>query len=137
MILSNIKGRPTKITHTKYSIKWDNPSRSIAQFNTKQFFKNYWLTDVVCEEFKIPGSKLRIDLINFTKKIVVETSGRQHEKFVKFFHKNRVGFLKSIKRDFKKINWIESNGFTFLEIYDSEVKDLSADFLAEKFNLIL
>jgi len=137
MIISNMKGRPTKVSHTKYSIEWDHPSKSAPQFATKQFFKKYWIADVVCEEFKIPGSKLRIDLINFTKKIAIETSGRQHEKFVKFFHKNRVGFLKSIKRDFEKINWIESNGFVFLEIYDFETKDLSAELMAEKFNLIL
>ena len=137
MFLINTKGRTVKVNPAKYIAKWDNPSKSAPQFATKFFFKKYWITDLVCEEFKVPGTRLRIDLINFTKKIVVETSGRQHEKFVEFFHGNRAGFLKSIKRDFTKIKWAESNGFVFMEIYDSETKNLSADFIKNKFNIEL
>lgn len=137
MILLDLKGRQRKVSYDKYLVKWDEIRGSKAQFNTKQFFKKYWIHDVVCEEFIIPGSRLRLDLINFTKKIAIETSGAQHETFNKFFHKNRIGFIKSVKRDFQKIEWLEKNSITLIEIYDSEVPDLSEDFLLAKFNLIL
>lgn len=137
VILSNLRGNPFKVSLTKYIVKWNSPSKSAPQFATKKFLHNFWSADIVCEEFKIPGTMLRIDLINFTKKIIVETSGKQHEEFVKFFHGNRVGFLKSIKRDFSKIKWAEINGFKFLEIYDHEAKNLSVDFFEKKFNLKL
>lgn len=137
MILLDLKGRQRKVSFHKYLVKWEEVRGSNAQFNTKQFFKNYWIHDTVCEEFIIPGSRLRLDLINFTKKIAIETSGAQHEKFNKFFHKNRIGFIKSVKRDFQKIEWLENNGISLIEIYDSEVKNLSKDFLQDKFNLFL
>lgn len=137
MILINTKGRPVRVNPVKYLVKWNKPCKSAPQLATKVFFKNYWSADLVCEEFKVPGTRLRIDLINFTKKIIVETSGKQHEQFVEFFHGNRTGFLKSIKRDFTKIKWAEINDFLFVEIYDSETKNLSADFIKNKFNIIL
>jgi hypothetical protein len=137
MFILNLKGRPVKININKSRIKWDKKVGSNAQFKTKQFFKSFWIQDLVCEEFVIPQSRLRIDLINFTKKIIVETSGQQHENFVEFFHGNRVGFLKSIKRDYSKIKWSEINDFLFLEIYDTETDLLSEDFIQKKFNLKL
>jgi hypothetical protein len=130
MLIPNISGvREVNVNLSKYKVKWDEFRASGAQSRAKQFFKPWWVADQVCEEFKIPGSRLRIDLINFSKRIVVEISGQQHEKFVKFYHKNRQGFLKSIKRDFKKINWVKNiMGFNFVEVYDSEVDDLSVSY---------
>lgn len=137
MVLYNLNGRQLKVNPIKYLVKWDKQTRSAPQTATKKFLHRYWNSDLVCEEFKIPGTRLKIDIINFTKKIIVEVSGKQHENFVKFFHGNRAGFLKSIKRDFSKIKWAEMNNFTFVEIYDSEVSDLSEHFFEEKFNIKL
>jgi very-short-patch-repair endonuclease len=136
-ILVDIRGRQKKVSISKYFVEWDKIVGSNAQFSTKQFLRKYWLGETVCEEFRIPGSRLRIDLINFSRKVVVEVSGRQHENFNKFFHKNRIGFIKSIKRDFEKIHWIETNGFSLIEIYDYEVENLNTDFIKEKFGIDL
>lgn len=136
MEIPSLNGKPRRVNLAKYRVNWDEHRASKAQFNAKQFFKKFWLADYVLEEMVIPGSRLRIDLINFSKKIVVEISGAQHETFVKFFHKSRLGFLKSVKRDFKKINWVENHlGFTFLEIYDKEVDSLSAEGIEKKFGI--
>lgn len=137
MTILNLKGNPVKVNSSKYKINWDKKIGSNPQFKTKQFLKNFWLSESVCEEFIIPSTRLRVDFINFTKKIVIEVSGQQHENFVKFFHRTRVGFLKSIKRDFSKIKWAEINNFTFIEIYDYEVESLSRDFIEKKFNINL
>lgn len=136
--LPSIRGFPKKVNINKKLIKWDDPSASSAQFKTKKFLKDYWAPDRVCEEFIIPGSRLRIDFINFSKKIVIEVSGQQHEKFVKFYHKNRLNFLSSVKRDMQKIDWVESKmKFKFIEIYDNEVDMLSENFFLERFDINL
>lgn len=138
MTIPSIRGFPRKININKYLIDWEKPSASDAQFKTKLFLKEYWSADRVCEEFLIPGSRLRIDFINFSKKIVLEVSGQQHEKYVKFYHKNRLNFLSSVKRDMQKIDWVENKiKFKFLEIYDSEVKELSLSFILNKFKIDL
>jgi hypothetical protein len=69
--------------------------------------------------------------------IAVEVSGQQHESFSKFFHKTRIGFIKSIKRDFQKIKWLESNNINLIEIYDYETLDLSKNKIEKKFNISL
>ena len=137
MILFDLKNRARKIYPSRYKVNWDKQIGSNAQFQAKQFIKPYWQTDNVCEEFVIPGSRLRVYLINFSKKVAIEISGSQHENYTKFFHKNRLGFIKSIKRDFEKIKWLEMNQFTLIEIYDSEVPLLTKDFFEKKFNFNL
>jgi hypothetical protein len=137
MLLLDIRGKQRKVYPSKYKIDWDSKRASEPQFRTKQFLKEFWLGDNVCEEFIIPGSRLRIDLINFSKMIAVEVSGQQHESFSKFFHKTRIGFIKSIKRDFQKIKWLESNNINLIEIYDYETLDLSKNKIEKKFNISL
>jgi hypothetical protein len=137
MILLDIRGRERKISPSKYRIEWDKERASAPQYRAKQFLKEFWLGDTVCEEFIIPGSRLRVDLINFSKMIAVEVSGQQHESFSKFFHKTRIGFIKSIKRDFQKIKWLESNNISLIELYDYETLDLSKNKIEKKFNISL
>jgi len=137
MILLDIRGRERKISPSKYRIEWEKERASVPQYRTKQFLKEFWLGDTVCEEFIIPGSRLRIDLINFSKMIAVEVSGQQHESFSKFFHKTRIGFIKSIKRDFQKIKWLEINNIKLVEIYDCETLGLNKKEIEKKFDIAL
>jgi hypothetical protein len=137
MLLYDIRGRQKNVNISKYQINWNNKRASEAQFRTKRFLKEFWSGDFVCEEFIIPGSRLRIDLLNFSKKIAIEVSGQQHENFNKFFHKSRIGFIKSIKRDFQKIKWLESNEIILIEIYDHETVNLNKEAIEKKFSIIL
>jgi hypothetical protein len=136
MILLDIRGKPKKV-YPSNRIKWNIKRASDAQYRTKLFLKEFWEQDSVFEEFIIPGSRLRVDFINFTKKIAVEVSGRQHEEFNKFFHKNRIGFIKSVKRDFQKIKWLEINDIKLIEIYDHETFNLNKKEIEQKFSVIL
>jgi hypothetical protein len=135
MKFKNIYGREVNKNITPYITDWNEVKGSKAQFNVKKFFEQYWSGQVICEEFPVAGSRMRCDLINFTKKIAVETHGQQHDKFVPFFHKNRTNFKKSFKRDLVKYNWLELNGFTVIEIFDNEIKDLSREWIKEKFGI--
>jgi very-short-patch-repair endonuclease len=127
--------KAVEVSVNKYLVDWDAECRSIFQRDVKQFFKKYWSNHKVLEEFRLPGSLLRVDLVNLNKKLLVETNGKQHEEYNKHFHKgSRVNFLKQIQRDQQKRDWAEANGFTMIEI---EPKDLplSLEFFRKQFNV--
>ena len=79
---------------------------------------------------------MTVDILNATKKLAVEVQGKQHGEFNKFFHSNsRLKYLEGIKRDIKKAEWLENNGFILLEIEENEVDSLSLEFFLDKFGM--
>ena len=63
---------------------------------------------------------------------------KNSSNFNKFFHANsRVNYLKSINRDFKKLEWLEQNDYNLIEINHDEVDLLSKDFFKNKFKVDL
>jgi hypothetical protein len=118
-------------------IDWSGKSRSKLQFKAKQFFKKHWYEHICYEEFPVYGTRMSVDLLNATKRIAIEVNGAQHDTYNKFFHKNKVNFFNSIKRDFKKRKWLESNDFLLIEINEDEVNKLSKSFIKNKFDVLL
>lgn len=128
--LYNIRGKLQSRIVTRFLINWEKKSRSKIQFKVKQFLKAYWENHVVYEEFPVYGTRMKVDILNATKKIAVEVNGRQHSNFNAFFHNNsRAKYLASIKRDVQKREWLEKNGFTLIEIEEHEVNELSEEFI--------
>jgi|TARA_R110000751_G_scaffold55_4_gene246 hypothetical protein len=138
MRLYNVYGKLQKKNISPYLIKWDGSSRSKIQYAVKQFLKPFWKAQRVYEEFPVYGTRLKVDILNATKKIAIEVNGRQHSSFNKFFHSNsRTNYLKSIKRDIQKSEWLEKNDFMLIEIEQDEVCKISKDFFKKKFNITL
>jgi hypothetical protein len=137
MKLYNISGKLVSKNVTKYLIKWDKESKSKIQFQTKQFLKPYWKGLIVYEEFPVYGSLLKVDIVNATLKIAVEVHGPQHGELHYFHNNSPNNYLESIKRDYKKLQWLEKNKFTIVEINHDEVDTLSKEFFKEKFNICL
>ena len=134
MRLYNIYGRLVSKNVQKYRINWEKKSRSKIQFKIKQLLKPIWENQIVYEEFPVYGSKMKVDILNATKKIAVEIQGRQHSEFNKFFHKNsRTEYLQSIKRDQEKALWLQQNGFELIEITEEEIKNSSEEYLLKYF----
>lgn len=108
-----------------YLIDWDSPSRSKIQFQTKQFLKKYWSKHIVFEEFPVAGTKLSLDFYNANKKIAVEVQGKQHTKYVPFFHgENKINYLNQLKRDQDKLKFCEANDIQLVEVYqDDEINE--------------
>ena len=132
MRLYNVKGKLQSKLVTKFLIDWGKKSRSKIQFKVKQFLKPYWQNHVVYEEFPVYGTLMKVDILNATKKIAVEVNGRQHSNFNAFFHNNsRAKYLASIKRDVKKREWLEKNGYNLIEIEEHEVNKLSEEFIVK------
>lgn len=137
MRLLNVKGKLVNKNVDRYKVKWDGKCRSNLQFKVKKFFEKYWKNHIgVYEEFPVYGTKLKVDLINLTKKIAVESNGPQHDSFNKFFHNNsRVDYLNSIKRDMKKYEWLESNSIKLIEIEEKDLDKLSPQYILDLFGI--
>lgn len=131
--------KEVNISIAKYLIDW-NPEREVSkpQGKVKAFLRPYWKHDVVLEELKLPKCLLRCDLCNVSKKIIVEISPQStHLKFNKFMHGTLSQYLQVMKRDEQKRLWAEQNGFTFVELHDEEINNLSKEMFKEKFDVDL
>lgn len=137
MRLIGINGRLINKNVSKYKINWSKPSASNLQYQVKQFLCPYWKHHIVYEEFPVYQTRMRVDILNATKRIAVEVNGTQHSQYSKFFHGNRANYLRSIKRDFKKLEWLELNKFKLIEIEADEVEQLTEEFIEKKFNIII
>lgn len=104
-----------------YIIDWSTDSRSKFQTEVKKFLHNYWVNNIVFEEFPIVGTRLTLDFYNANKKIAIEVQGRQHTGYVQFFHQNRMNFLNQLNRDKKKERFCELNAITLVTIYENDI----------------
>ena len=121
MRLKNIRGIYKYKNCNKYRVNWDKPCLSKFQFDVKQFLRKYISNHVVFEEFPVYGSKMHVDLFDATSFVVYETQGQQHDTYNKFFHGNRVGLGRQIKRDSAKYDWCVANEITYVEIYPEDM----------------
>ena len=137
MRLYNVRGILQSKNVNKYLIDWDSSCKSKIQKKVKDFFRSHWENHIVYEEFPVFGSRLKVDLLNATKKIAVEIQGKQHTSYSKFFHCSRTGYWKSIKRDVTKENWLINNEFQLVEVNYDEVDSLSKKFLKQHYGIIL
>lgn len=127
MKFKTIYGKEKTLKNSRqYLIDWRKKTRSKFQDEVKKFLYPYWKNDVVFEELRLVETRLTFDFFNANKKIAIEVQGQQHTKFVPFFHGSRAKFLQQLKRDSKKYDFCEINGFKLVEIYD--VKELTKDF---------
>lgn len=138
MRLKNIRGRLQTKNVTKYLIDWRKSSRSKLQTKAKRFFQKYWKNHIVYEEFPVYGTRMKVDFLNATKKVAIEVNGPQHSSYNSFFHKkSRLNYLKSIKRDHQKAQWLEMNGYDLIELTTEEVIGLSEEFLIKNKKILI
>lgn len=107
----------------KYLINWESSSRSKFQTRVKNFLEKFWDQDVIFEEFPVIGTRLSLDFYNANKKVAIEVQGRQHTKYVKFFHRDRLNYLSQLKRDQKKETFCELNQIKLVTIYEKDIID--------------
>jgi len=137
MTLYNIRGKLAKKNVTPYIIVWDGPSKSKLQARVKQFLKPFWIGHIVYEEFPVYGTALKVDILNATLRVAIEVNGPQHSKFHYFHGGEPINYLDAVKRDVKKIEWLEKNEFNYIEINYDEVDGLSKEVFKEKFGVAL
>lgn len=124
------------VNTTKYKIDWDKaPSK--GQLQLQQFLKQYLFNSIVLAEYRIPGSLSRLDIFCVTKKIVFEFDGKFHNTYVPHFHRNKLGFANTIKKDIAKEEWCEKNGIKVIRIEDKDLPLLTYDFFVKEFDVYL
>lgn len=122
------------ISLKKYAIDWEKaPSK--GQRVLQDFLYQFWHNQLILGEMRIPGTLWRFDIVNCNKRIIFEFSPIHHFAFNKFFHKNRAGYLKSLKSDVLKQKWAEENDFKVIEITDEDLPKLSLKYIEEKFGV--
>lgn len=138
MRVVGLNGRQYNLKVADYLIDW-HPKREVSapQAEVKRFLYPFWRTAVVTEETRIPGTRMRIDLINWTKRVVIEVSPQSSHSYNSFFHKSRVGFSAAVKRDLDKGRWCEANGFTLCELSEEDIAQLSPAFFLKHYDLTL
>ena len=132
----NLNGKVRDVNISDYIVDWERVV-SKPQKTVKDFLRKYWKTDIVLEEFRIPNSLMRIDILNFSKKIAVEVSPSSSHSFNPFFHQNSPAkFLASLKRDIKKKDFCVLNGYTLVEVFDEDFP-LTKNFFKDKYDIDL
>jgi len=132
----NKNGKEFQFADRQYRIDWKKRAPSKGSQAVKDLlFKNYAHLDWY-EEYRIPGTRLRVDFLCSNIRVAIEFHGRQHQDFVPFMHGSRSGFLSHIKRDVKKEELLTKNGFRFIEIYEEDVDSLSKKWFEEKLNAV-
>ena len=133
MKIKDVFGRDVSKSFSKYKINWERHV-SRPQKRVKEIICPYWFGQDVYEELSIPSSKLRVDLFNASKGIVIEISPIQHKIYNQFLHGNRLKFLEAQKRDLQKIDWVELNDFTYIEIDEIDLKKSDEEILEKILN---
>lgn len=133
-----VTGRMVAVNLQPYRMDWDRVV-SKPQKAVKDFLRPYWQAHAMYEEVALPGKgRMRIDLLNTTRGVVIEVSPRSSHSFNKFFHKNdRFTFGAAVGRDLKKAEWVKAAGFTLVEISDDDMDKLSAAWFLATFNVSL
>ncbi len=141
MKVLGLNGRWYPLDLKRSRINWDRKV-SAPQKAVKDFLRPYWDIKgiVVTEETVLPGCgrALRMDLINWNRRIAIEVSPQSSHSFNQFFHKSRVGFSAAVKRDLDKERWAKANEFKhFIELSEEDILKLSPQWLLETYGLTL
>lgn len=67
------------------------------------------------------GQRLYVDFYLPSFLIAVEVHGRQHDHFVRYFHKNGYGWRGHQKRDGLKEEWADINNITYVVIREKNM----------------
>jgi hypothetical protein len=118
----------------KYKIVWEKSAPSSGSQYVKDFLKNVAQNHMWYEEYRLPTCRLRVDFLCASKKVAIEFNGRQHNEFVKFFAGNRDGFLRQFRNDCKKRKILEENGYTVIELEESDFP-LTRQWFVDKYQI--
>lgn len=131
MRLRTVKGIARFKNVSSRNIKWEGASKSKFQRKVKVLVHPLWKNHVVYEEFPVYGTRYTIDFFNATKKVAIEVQGRQHTKFVKYFHGSQFQYLEQLKIDETKRRFCDINGITLIEIFEEDIDELSPEFMTK------
>lgn len=121
-------GKTHKFNFSKYRARSQRAGKSSHHSLARELIKEVFPLYSLYEEVTLPGSKkparkslLYADFFIPDLSIIVEVHGKQHYEFCSFFHKSRMDFLLSQKRDRDKVEWCELNDIKMITLpYNKE-----------------
>lgn len=98
--------------------RWPKKAKGRGKFQTQvgDIIAELFPGDIVLEEFPCKGERLFLDFFLPRSLIAVEVQGRQHHKYVEFFHGTKANFLKQKAKDRRKAQWCELNKIQLIKI---------------------
>ena len=127
MKVTGFDGREHALTFKRFSGNSRRDNKSSHHIRARELLSELFPYQRIYEEVTLPGSKtistglLYADFLIPNKYIIVEVHGKQHYEYCSHFHKTKADFMKSRKRDKKKIEWCELNDFTIIVLpYNKE-----------------
>jgi hypothetical protein len=136
MKFKTLTGRLKDINISSYRIDWEGDFPSDFAADVADYLYPYWRHDVVVAELPVAGTKLRYDMVNLTRRIVIETDGIQHDAYTPHWHGSKVGYLNQIKRDVLKDKIAEANGLVMVRIKPDDLP-LTKSFFKDHYNIDL
>ena len=127
MKVTDFDGREHALTFKRFRGNSRRDNKSSHHIRARELLSELFPYQRIYEEVTLPGSKtistglLYADFLIPNKYIIVEVHGKQHYEYCSHFHKTKADFMKSRKRDKKKIEWCELNDFTIIVLpYNKE-----------------
>lgn len=127
MKVTGFDGREHALTFKRFRGNSRRDNKSCHHIRARELLSELFPYQRIYEEVTLPGSKtistglLYADFLIPNKYIIVEVHGKQHYEYCSHFHKTKADFMKSRKRDKKKIEWCELNDFTIIVLpYNKE-----------------
>lgn len=99
------------------NVAYGTSNKSDLHLRARNVLKQEYPTLQILEEVSIPlkrGVTLYMDFYLPLKKICVEVHGEQHYKFIPFYHRDMVSFVRAKKRDLEKQEWCEQNEIRYV-----------------------
>ena len=127
MKVTGFDGREHALTFKRFRGNSGRDNKPSHHIRARELLSELFPYQRIYEEVTLPGSKtistglLYADFLIPNKYIIVEVHGKQHYEYCSHFHKTKADFMKSRKRDKKKIEWCELNDFTIIVLpYNKE-----------------
>lgn len=98
--------------------------RSELHLKVRSILKEKYPLDPILEEIPLPSTRLSLDFYLPRRKIGIECQGEQHFKQINHFHKDKLGFIQSLKRDMVKKEWCALNNIDLIEVRFDDTEEI-------------
>ena len=126
MIVSDLDGVQQELRLTGH-MPHGRLNKSSYHLAARSILSSIYPTMQILEELPISVRKSEILYLDFyipLTKIAIEVHGEQHYKFIPYYHRDILGFMKSKNRDKDKMMWCDMNGIRYVELPFNESLEL-------------
>lgn len=126
MIVSDLDGLQQELRLTGH-MPHGRLNKSSYHLAARSILSSIYPTMQILEELPISVRKSEILYLDFyipLTKIAIEVHGEQHYKFIPYYHRDILGFMKSKNRDKDKMMWCDMNGIRYVELPFNESLEL-------------